>query len=95
MTKYQVLENGRSADWKLCEKSIVRFSKSKKKVSNKFKKKWATSIFNSFEEALLYARKWLGAYGGSDDGRSGIELKLNESWDYSGYGSMIEIREIK
>ena len=96
--KYQVLENGQPADWKLCQKSFFRFSKSrKKKIDNKFKKKWATSIFNSFEEALCYVRKWLGIYGfwGNDDGTSGVELKLNEHWNYSGYGDFIEIKEIK
>ena len=29
-------------------------------------------------------RKWLGVYGGSDDGRSGVELELNKPWNYSG-----------
>lgn len=50
---------------------------------------WKNSVFETFEEAHAYALSWLGAYG------EGVGLRLNEPWDYNGYGSMIEIREVK
>lgn len=48
---------------------------------------WNNNEFNTFEEALAYARHWLGPYGEE------IILNLNEPWDYC-CGSTIEIREI-
>jgi len=47
---------------------------------------WKNNKFNTFEEAIEYANKWLGEY-------SGVELKLNTPIDYDGYGDTIEIRE--
>jgi hypothetical protein len=49
---------------------------------------WNNSVYDTFEKALEYANKWLGFFG------SGVVLKLNTPWDYSGYGDMIEIREV-
>jgi hypothetical protein len=48
---------------------------------------WNNNRFNSFDEALKYARNWLGPYG------EGVVLKLGVPWDYSGYGDYIVIRE--
>ena len=48
---------------------------------------WDNNRFDTFEEALDYARNWLGPYG------EGVVLKLGVSWDYSGYGDQIVIRE--
>ena len=48
---------------------------------------WSQCSYDTFEEALDYARRWLGMYGG------GVVLKVNEPWDYSGYGDTIEIRK--
>lgn len=56
---------------------------------------WNNSIFSTFDEALAYARKWLGPnHGGSEDGKEGINLDVNQPYDYSGYGDVIEIRKI-
>ena len=74
--KYQVLDNDKPAD---C-------------FNHKVDKSWNTNVFDTFDEALEYARAWLAPYGGSYDGKSGIVLKVNEPYDYSGYGDMIEIR---
>lgn len=48
---------------------------------------WSTHQFPTFQEAQSYARQWLGAYS------YGAPLELNQSWDYSGYGDMILIKE--
>lgn len=48
---------------------------------------WNECSYDTFKEALDYARHWLGVYG------EGVVLKPNKPWDYSGYGDMIEIRE--
>lgn len=50
---------------------------------------WDRHSFNSFEEALAYTKKWLGDYA----------VTIPENWDgssydYSGYGDIIEIREV-
>jgi hypothetical protein len=80
MIKYQVLDNGRPAD---CH-------------HQKVDKSWNRSMFDSYREALTYARKWLGdAWGGSNDGTTGVVLKVDTSWEYSGYGDHIEIRRVK
>ena len=68
---YQVFDNGKPADCLHC----------------KVHESWNKSAYDTFEEALEYANKWLGMYGG-------VVLKLNTPWDYSGYGDMIEIREV-
>ena len=69
---YQVLDNGKPAD---CFHCNVHES-------------WNKSTYSTFEEALEYARDWLGRYG------IGVVLKPNTPWDYSGYGDIIEIREV-
>ncbi len=78
---YQVLENDKPADCKHC----------------KVHDSWHTSKFATFEEALKYARKWLGQFGGSSDDSysNGIILEVNKPYLYSGYGDSIEIRETK
>jgi len=48
---------------------------------------WVNNKFNTFDEALTYARNWLGVYG------EGVILKVNVEWDYSGYGDKILIKE--
>ena len=56
---------------------------------------WGNSTFEEFDDALFHARIWLGdAWGGSDDGESGVVLESDEEYDYSGYGDVIEIREV-
>lgn len=56
---------------------------------------WDAKGFETFEAALIYARKWIAPYGGSYDGTDGVILQLNKPYDYSGYGDFIEIREEK
>ena len=68
---YQVLCNGRPAD---CYNHDVHQS-------------WNKSVYFTFEEAVEYAKDWLGHYG------IGIVLKLNTPCDY-GEGDIIEIREV-
>lgn len=46
---------------------------------------WSNSTFPTFVEALNYAHKWLGVYS------PGRILKLNQPYDYSGYGDCISI----
>lgn len=48
---------------------------------------FGNSTFNSFQKALNYAYKWLGY-------RPTVCLKINIPFDYSGYGSYIEIRKL-
>lgn len=69
---FQVLDNGKSAD---CHGFPVHPS-------------WNKSLYDTFDEALKYAWKWLG------DKTGGPLLKVNTPWEYSGYGDTIEIREI-
>lgn len=45
--------------------------------------------FPSFEEAHDYAVSWLGHWG------KGLKLKPNIAYDYSGYGDILEIKEIR
>lgn len=48
--------------------------------------------FETFEEALIYARKWCASYGSSYDGLEGFTLtEENNQYDYSGDGDLIEI----
>jgi hypothetical protein len=49
---------------------------------------WKQSKFNSFIEALNYAHKWLGNMS------PGRILKLNDPYDYSGCGDILEIRRV-
>jgi hypothetical protein len=82
MIKYGVFDNNRAA-------STKGFPFLKGKC-------WNNHLFDTFEEALKYARMWLGPqWGGSPDGTEGIVLKLNESYDYDGYGAEIVIREVE
>lgn len=48
---------------------------------------WANSRFDTFAEAVAYARKWLGEY-------DCLPLDWDgKPFDYSGYGDLIEIRD--
>lgn len=77
---FQVLENGKPAN----HQSFPKVHPS-----------WNKAEWETFEQAKIYAWKWLGdCAGGSNDGTDGVELKLNTPYDYSGYGDIIEIREI-
>ena len=48
---------------------------------------WKKNEYDTFADAHAYANKWLGEYGG-------VVLLANTPWDYSGYGDVIEIREL-
>jgi hypothetical protein len=50
---------------------------------------WKDSVLKSYIEALNYAHKWLGLYS------PGRILKLNQPYDYSGYGDYISIIRIQ
>ncbi len=50
---------------------------------------WEHPICTDFESAVVYAKKWLGEY------ESLCPDKPDQIEDYCGYGSTIEIREIK
>jgi len=73
-TLFQVFDNDRPAD---C-------------FNHEVHKSWEQSKFKTFDEALEYARNWLGYPEGDIP-----PLELNVPWDYSGYGDKIEIREVK
>lgn len=78
--RYQVFDGGKPAD---CNYHNTHDS-------------WDNSVFNTFEEAQVYARKWLGPhYGGSEDGLDGYCLRVNTPWDYSDFGDLIEIRTVE
>jgi len=89
MKTYHVLENGKAATWKLCQNILS------KRASKEFQKTWGNNIFPTFEEARKYSWQWIAPYGGSYDGLSGVDLKVGVPYDYSGYGDMIEIREVE
>ena len=57
-------------------------------------KSWDNSVFDTEDEALVYARKWCAPYGSTYDGTQGFTIKAGEKYDYSGYGDFIEIRVI-
>lgn len=48
---------------------------------------WTNHTFLTFEGAQEYARAWLGQFAPSPE-----FLKINQPYDYSGYGDVIEIR---
>lgn len=55
---------------------------------------WSECKFYKFEDALIYARVWLGPYfGGSLDGKTGVDLNVNEPYEYD-YDCLIEIRQV-
>ena len=56
---------------------------------------WDKSVFPTFDEALIYARKWIYPYGGAVDGKEGVMLTVNVPYDYAGIGSYILIKEIQ
>lgn len=70
---FQVLDNGRPAD--MIEHPILK------------NHMWATSIFNTFDEAQIYAQCWLGIF------RACAPYKPNTKTKYNGMGDTIEIRE--
>lgn len=47
---------------------------------------WNNSSFDTKEEAIAYAKEWLGDYAPQHDWQG-------EKYSYSGYGDFIEIRE--
>lgn len=49
---------------------------------------WTTSAFDTLDDAQEYATRYLGIY---NPGRS---LEVGEKYDYSGYGDILEIREV-
>lgn len=56
---------------------------------------WNNYKFNSFYDALVYAREWLGpAYNKSRDGLGEANITVNQPYYYD-HGDFIEIREIK
>lgn len=69
---YQVFDNGKPADQKGFP--ILKGNG------------WKSSKFSTWQAAMAYARKWLGAYV--------VPLKINTPVDYSGYGDKIEVRRI-
>lgn len=76
--KFQVLDTGKPATYE----------------HHPVSKNFDICLFETFEEALTYARMWLGPrMGGSDDGRTGIDLKINIPYPYYGPWN-IEIRHV-
>jgi len=56
---------------------------------SKYGSYWSISIYRTFEEACDYANRWLGKLS------EGVVFTLNKPYDYSGYGDIIEIRDIR
>ena len=54
---------------------------------------WNNSVFETWDQALRYAYKWLGQFADAVK-MEGPALEVNVPYDYSGYGDMIEIRKI-
>lgn len=54
---------------------------------------WKNNVFDTLDEAAEYTHKWLDMYSPGIETLK--EVALNKSWDYSGYGSFIEITEEK
>lgn len=52
------------------------------------------SKFNTYEEALDYAKNYLGWYSAQIEQMSDT-LPVGVAYDYSGYGNLIEIREVE
>ena len=75
MTKYGVYENNKPC--------------SRQGYPNLKFECWSNHVFPTFEEAVQYARDWLGAYGDY------AKLELDIPFNYNGYGDMIEIKEIE
>lgn len=62
-------------------------------ASNQSDKKWMRFEYDTFQEALEYARKYMGeGFNGSVDGKTGFDLELNKAKSIKGY--KIEIRSI-
>jgi hypothetical protein len=74
--KYQVLESGKPCD---CRNYEVHPS-------------WNQSIYDTFDDAMQYAKEWFWPFLGQQD--STFILELNKPYDYDGCGSTAEIREI-
>lgn len=51
---------------------------------------WTKYQFDTFEEAVAYANRWLGVCGPLPG-----DFKVGEEYDYNGYGDIITIRFIK
>ena len=52
-------------------------------------KGWKSHLFGTFKDAEEYAKEWLGDYYPGKD-----VLVLGLPYNYSGYGDLIEIREV-
>lgn len=59
-----------------------------KEASDFYSSSWGNARFDTLPEAQEYAEKWLGIY------HNGKTLKLNEEYDYSGYGDIVTIKEV-
>ncbi len=70
--KYQVLDNNKPAQYP--DHSVDR--------------SWKNSIFDTFEEAEKYCKKWLGVYSNA------TPQCVNQPIDYSGHGDSIKIQTI-
>ena len=99
MTKYQVFDNGKTADYDgaLAKHKAVRTSLGY----------WSVSVFDSKEEAVLYAVLYLGAYAPIEvttnlsskselfiQSFSRLEKLFDEGYEYSGYGDTLIIKEV-
>ena len=68
---FRVYDCGKPAD---CKHHLVHSS-------------WAESEFSTYEEAVKYAREWLGIYD------QGFAFELGKVYNYGGHSIGIEIRE--
>ena len=55
---------------------------------------WNKSVYDTFEEARAYAWQWIAPYGGTYDGSSGVDLKVNKPYEFA-EGCFIEVREVE
>jgi hypothetical protein len=77
--KYQVFDNDLPAD---CH-------------HHKILESWSNSIFNSYLEAVDYCIQWLGLDPLClTKEEFSVNIPVNTKYDYSGYGDILEIREI-
>lgn len=52
-------------------------------------KEWSNHVFQLRREAVDYALQWLGSFAPPRE-----VLECQDSYDYSGYGDVVEIREV-
>jgi hypothetical protein len=80
--RYQVFDNGKPAD----------------SSGHKVHPSWNNSIFPTYHDAVRYVVKWLGwDWCSSEDDINSLAMCIRKDihYDYSGYGDVIEIRDIK